>query len=78
MQSNRVLNRALAVLFAVVLLPATAHGQGQIAGRVTGNTGGVLPGVAVKASSPRHTTSCAGDTTVTRPISARPPVSVGC
>ncbi|MCY4029551.1 MAG: carboxypeptidase regulatory-like domain-containing protein [Acidobacteria bacterium] len=53
MQWSRFLNRALAVAFAVVLLSAAAaHGQGRIAGRVTDNTGGVLPGVTVEARSP--------------------------
>ena len=52
MERNRVLKLALVVLFAVALLPAAAYGQSQIVGQVTDNTGGVLPGVTVEASSP--------------------------
>ncbi|MBI4475950.1 MAG: carboxypeptidase regulatory-like domain-containing protein, partial [Acidobacteria bacterium] len=43
--------RALAVI-ALVFLPGSALAQSAIAGRVTDNTGGVLPGVTVEASSP--------------------------
>ncbi|MBI4477571.1 MAG: carboxypeptidase regulatory-like domain-containing protein, partial [Acidobacteria bacterium] len=35
-----------------VLLPVTAAAQSSIAGRITDNTGGVLPGVTVEAASP--------------------------
>ena len=44
--------RALAVLTCLVLLPAAAFAQSSIAGEVTDNTGGVLPGVTVEATSP--------------------------
>ena len=52
MNRNRVLRRALVVLLGVALLPAAAYGQSQIVGQVTDNTGGVLPGVTIEASSP--------------------------
>jgi len=40
-------------LFVLIgLLPATARAQATIAGAVTDNTGGVLPGVTVEAASP--------------------------
>jgi len=42
----------LAVLGCLVLLPAGAAAQSTIAGQVTDNTGGVLPGVTVEATSP--------------------------
>jgi len=45
--------RALALaLIALVFLPATALAQSAISGRVTDNTGGVLAGVTVEATSP--------------------------
>ena len=37
---------------AIVLLPATGFAQSALTGEVTDNTGGVLPGVTVEASSP--------------------------
>ena len=43
--------RWLAIAGVVVLLPASAYAQA-VAGTVTDNTGGVLPGVTVEASSP--------------------------
>ncbi|MEE2636315.1 MAG: TonB-dependent receptor [Acidobacteriota bacterium] len=47
------LGRFLAVAAAIVLLvPAAAVAQSQINGSVTDDTGGVLPGVTVEASSP--------------------------
>ena len=42
----------LATGVLVALIPAAAYAQGAIAGAVTDNTGGVLPGVTVEASSP--------------------------
>jgi hypothetical protein len=42
----------LAVLAGVVLLPALAAAQSQISGTVKDESGGVLPGVTVEASSP--------------------------
>ena len=45
---------AVVVLAALALAPAAAHAQGtsQFAGVVTDNTGGILPGVTIEASSP--------------------------
>ena len=45
---------AVAALAALTLAPAAAFGQAgsQIIGEVTDNTGGILPGVTVEASSP--------------------------
>ena len=45
---------AVAALAALALAPAAAFGQAgsQIIGEVTDNTGGILPGVTVEASSP--------------------------
>jgi len=39
-------------LGCLMLVPAAAMAQGALAGQVTDNTGGVLPGVTVEASSP--------------------------
>ena len=44
--------KSLLVGTAVVLLPATGFAQSALTGEVTDNTGGVLPGVTVEASSP--------------------------
>ncbi len=41
-----------AALLALLFLPGTGLAQSAIAGRVTDNTGGVMPGVTVEASSP--------------------------
>ena len=46
------LSKLFLVALAVVLVPAAAFAQTQITGEVTDNTGGVLPGVTVEASSP--------------------------
>ena len=47
------LGRFLAIAAAVLLLlPAFAVAQSSIAGSVTDDTGGVLPGVTVEAASP--------------------------
>lgn len=47
------MRRSLIVAVAcVVLVPALAAAQSSITGRITDNTGGVLPGVTVEASSP--------------------------
>ena len=45
---------AVVVLAALALAPAAVHAQGtsQFAGVVTDNTGGILPGVTIQASSP--------------------------
>ena len=43
---------AVLVFCAVVLLPTLAHAQAQIVGQVRDESGGVLPGVTVEASSP--------------------------
>ena len=43
---------ALAALTCLALLPAAALAQSSITGEVSDNTGGVLPGVTVEASSP--------------------------
>ena len=49
MRSGKAL---IVAVSCVVLVPATAAAQSSIAGRVTDNTGGVLPGVTVEAASP--------------------------
>jgi hypothetical protein len=49
MRSGKVLIVAVSCL---LLVPATAAAQSSFAGRVTDNTGGVLPGVTVEAASP--------------------------
>ncbi|MGH9386630.1 MAG: carboxypeptidase-like regulatory domain-containing protein, partial [Vicinamibacterales bacterium] len=49
MSSEKVLIVAVSCL---LLVPATAAAQSSIAGRVTDNTSGVLPGVTVEAASP--------------------------
>jgi hypothetical protein len=43
---------AFLVVSCLLFLPAIASAQSSIGGRVTDNTGGVLPGVTVEASSP--------------------------
>ena len=53
MRRSRFLHAHLAVLACMLLLPAVALAQtGAIAGSVTDETGGVLPGVTVEATSP--------------------------
>ena len=49
---RRYLTAAALVLCAVILLPSIAHAQAQIVGQVRDESGGVLPGVTVEASSP--------------------------
>ncbi len=44
--------KLLVVALALLLIPAMAAAQSSIGGQVTDNTGGVLPGVTVEASSP--------------------------
>src|SRR5262245_4964764 len=44
--------RFLAVVAAVILLPALARAQSTIAGSVRDTSGAVLPGVTVEAASP--------------------------
>lgn len=44
--------RSFGVLACVLMLPAAAYAQSTIAGAVSDNTGGVLPGVTVEAASP--------------------------
>ncbi len=48
----RVLTKALFALACLVVIPATAHAQGSIAGVVRDTSGAVLPGVTVEAASP--------------------------
>ena len=53
MRRSRFMHAHLAVLACMLLLPAVALAQtGAIAGSVTDETGGVLPGVTVEATSP--------------------------
>lgn len=40
------------ILAGLALWPASAAAQSAIGGQVTDNTGGILPGVTVEASSP--------------------------
>ena len=49
---NTVWKASLVFLVAVIALPALASAQSAIAGEVTDNTGGVLPGVTVEVASP--------------------------
>ena len=48
----RLVTRAQVVLACLLMVPAGAYAQSTIAGAVNDNTGGVLPGVTVEASSP--------------------------
>jgi hypothetical protein len=48
----RFRNALFVVVSCVLLLPTMAAAQSSIGGRVTDNTGGVMPGVTVEASSP--------------------------
>ena len=53
MKPSRVVRAQLVLLMGVLLLPAAAFAQtGAIGGSVTDETGGVLPGVTVEATSP--------------------------
>ena len=49
---RRIALPLLLVLLAVVAVPASAQTTGSVAGRVTDEDGGVLPGVTVEARSP--------------------------
>ena len=49
---SRFVSRVAAVLFVLLLLPATASAQAAITGVVKDASGGVLPGVTVEAASP--------------------------
>src|SRR3954470_12452090 len=50
---NRVSGRSLLIAFScIVLFPLLARAQGTIAGQARDESGGVLPGVTVEASSP--------------------------
>ncbi len=48
----RVLTKVLFAFACLVIIPATAHAQGSIAGIVKDTSGAVLPGVTVEAASP--------------------------
>ena len=52
MISNKAYNVLIIAICAIALLPALASAQSAIAGAVTDNTGGVLPGVTVEVASP--------------------------
>ena len=52
MSRGRVLRACLVALACIALLPAAAAAQSALAGQVSDNTGGVLPGVTVEAASP--------------------------
>ena len=45
-------SKAVLILMAAVLLPSLAFAQGTLTGTVRDQSGGVLPGVTVEASSP--------------------------
>src|SRR5688500_1920840 len=45
-------SKALLILMAAILLPSFAFAQGTLAGTVRDQSGGVLPGVTVEATSP--------------------------
>src|SRR5436305_2151581 len=49
---TRFAPRFAAMVFALVLLPASVYAQGAITGVVKDASGGVLPGVTVEAASP--------------------------
>ncbi len=49
---RRVWTHVVAAVWMIVLLPAAASAQSAITGLVKDSSGGVLPGVAVEASSP--------------------------
>src|SRR3977135_3496945 len=48
----RGVSRAILILTATLLLPSLAFAQGTLAGTVRDQSGAVLPGVTVEASSP--------------------------
>src|SRR5687767_1909839 len=48
----RGMSKAVLILTAAVLLPCLAHAQGTLTGTVRDQSGAVLPGVTVEASSP--------------------------
>src|ERR1051325_7455841 len=48
----RPASKAVLILAAAVLLPSFAFAQGTLTGTVRDDSGGVLPGVTVEASSP--------------------------
>ena len=48
----RLLIRSLGVIVVLVLFPGLALAQATIAGSVTDNSGAVVPGVTVEATSP--------------------------
>src|SRR5712675_2627632 len=48
----RGVSRAILILTAALLLPSSAFAQGTLTGTVRDESGGVLPGVTVEASSP--------------------------
>ena len=45
-------SKAILILMAALLLPSAAFAQGTLTGTVRDESGGVLPGVTVEASSP--------------------------
>src|SRR5688572_12517772 len=51
-ESNGLWPRAVLIVCAIVLLPALAHAQAQIVGQVRDESGAILPGVTVEATSP--------------------------
>src|SRR4029450_2291313 len=51
-QTMRGASKALLILMAAVLLPSLAFAQGTLTGTVRDQSGAVLPGVTVEASSP--------------------------
>src|SRR6187431_309674 len=52
MSMRSALSRTLAVLFGLVMVPASALAQASITGVVKDSSGAVLPGVTVEAASP--------------------------
>ena len=52
MRGDRFIRTLLLTVVSVAVLPAAAYAQSQIGGQVVDNTGGVLPGVTIEASSP--------------------------
>ena len=55
----RCASRIVLILTAAVLLPSLAFAQGTLTGTVRDQSGGVLPGVTVEASSPALIEKCA-------------------
>jgi len=65
-------SRAVLILTAAVLLPSLAFAQGTLTGTVRDQSGSVLPGVTVEASSPVLSKRCARGSAMARGSTALP------